>query len=208
MGKRIRGMSCAMLILVLAWMVASFIDVNMHNMADRDFQEWNVFSLFVRRHGAAGESSSIVSTVVTCNSDADTHESEKTPEPKRMLTEKDIPESQIKYLASVMHCENGDDERKALLTGIVVMKRVRHKKFPNSIKGVISQNDDGRYQYSTWRDGTIQNCRPSEMCMELAEEILRFNLAEDYPDGLIYQSEFPQGSGVYEQIGHEYFCIE
>ena len=90
MGKRIRYMFCIMLVLVLAWIIASLIDVNVHNMADQDFQKWNAFSLFAKWHGAAGESSGTVSTVATCKSDADIHVPEETPELMRMLVEKRI----------------------------------------------------------------------------------------------------------------------
>lgn len=115
-----------------------------------------------------------------------------------------VSNKEIYRLAQLMYAENGSSkyDNCVLLTGIVVMKRVKSKHYPNSIEDVISQKG----QYATYKEGTI-NCNPDERCLELAEEILRFNLQKHYPDNLIFQSEFKQGKSIYAKYGNEYFCL-
>lgn len=137
---------------------------------------------------------------------------EPTPKEKkiklRKLKQKEIEkkpkESEIYRLAQLMYAENGSakDDECVILTGIVVMKRVKSKAYPDTIEGVISQKG----QYATYIEGSI-NCNPDERCMELSEEILRLGLADEYPDNLIFQAEFPQGKRVYKRFGQEYFCL-
>lgn len=110
----------------------------------------------------------------------------------------------ILWLASAMYAENGSGSDEAvLLTGIVIVKRVKARSYPNTIKGVLSQ----RGQYATWRNGRIQRLRPDSRCLEIAEEILRYKLEKRYPNNLVFQAEFRQGRKVYRKIKHEYFCL-
>ena len=107
-------------------------------------------------------------------------------------------------LAQLMYAENGSSEDEAiLLTGIVALKRVKSNEYPNSLEEVIS--DDG--QYLCYENGSI-DCEPDDRCLEIAEEILRFSMEEDYPDNLVFQAEFAQGSEVFRHIGNQYFCIK
>lgn len=128
-----------------------------------------------------------------------------TPQATQIPSAKGVTDQKIYRLAQLMYAENGSakNDNCVLLTGIVVVKRIRSKKYPNTIEGVISQEG----QYSTYQTGKIE-CRPDERCLEIAEEILRFDLQKYYPDNLVFQAEFPQGSKTYEQFGEEYFCLE
>lgn len=128
-----------------------------------------------------------------------------TPQPTQIPSAKGVTTKKIYRLAQLMYAENGSAESDdcVLLTGIVVIKRMKSEKYPNTLEGVISQ--DG--QYSTYKTGKIE-CEPDERCLEIAEEILRFDLQKYYPDNLVFQAEFPQGSETYEQFGHEYFCLD
>lgn len=111
----------------------------------------------------------------------------------------------ILNLAQIMYAENGshEDDEAIILTGVVVLKRVKSKEYPNTIMGVVSQEG----QYSTYADGSFW-CTPDERCIEIAEELLRFNLADNYPDNLLFQAEFEQGATVYKKLGYEYFCLK
>lgn len=93
-------------------------------------------------------------------------------------------------------------KKAVVLTGVVVLKRMKAKSYPNTLKGVISQ--DG--QYATWIENQL-DIVPDERCIEIAEELLRFDLADDYPDNLVFQAEFKQGKKVYRKYGNEYFCL-
>lgn len=131
-----------------------------------------------------------------------------TPKPQKIkVIKKKLPcvdEHSVDLLARVMEAENGSNTDEALtLTGVVVLKRVKSKEFPNSIKGVLS--DGG---YSTWDDGKIQQTVPSDRCLEIAEELLTMDLEKEYPDNLIYQAMFSQGQDIYRIINGEYFCLE
>lgn len=68
--------------------------------------------------------------------------------------------------------------------------------------GVISQKG----QYSTYADGKFWN-KPSKRSMRIAKKILKTNIAEKYPDNLVFQAEFEQGRAVYKKLGYEYFCL-
>lgn len=81
---------------------------------------------------------------------------------------KGVTDKKIYRLAQLMYAENDDY---VLLTGIVAVKRMKSEKYPNTLEGVISQEG----QYSTYQTGRI-DCEPDERCLEIAEEILRFNL--------------------------------
>ncbi|MCI8363799.1 MAG: cell wall hydrolase [Eubacterium sp.] len=127
------------------------------------------------------------------------------PQSTQIPSAKGVTVKKIYRLAQLMYAENGaaEDDDCVFLTGIVVVKRMKSKKYPDTLEGVISQKG----QYSTYQTGKI-NCRPDERSLEFAEEILRFNLEKDYPDNLLFQAEFPQGSKIYKRFGHEYFCLE
>lgn len=127
------------------------------------------------------------------------------PQATQVPSAKGVTVKKIYRLAQLMYAENGaaEDDDCVFLTGIVVVKRMKSAKYPDTLEGVISQKG----QYSTYQTGKI-DCRPDERCLEFAEEILRFDLQKDYPDNLIFQAEFPQGRKIYKQFGNEYFCLE
>lgn len=136
---------------------------------------------------------------------AETPQATETPKPKKVkkkVKKVKVSEKDIYRLAQVIIAENGSckDDDCLILTGIVVMKRVKSSSYPNTITGVISQNG----QYSTYP--ALLHEKPSSRCLEIAEEILRGNLQKDYPDRLVFQAEFKQGT-VYRKIGNEYFCM-
>ena len=115
-----------------------------------------------------------------------------------------VPNEYVLNLARIIQAENGghEDDEALLLTGVVVMKRVKSKHYPDTIMGVISQ----KWQYSTYADGKFWN-EPSNRSMRIAKKILKTNIAERYPDNLVFQAEFSQGKSVYKKLGHEYFCL-
>ena len=123
---------------------------------------------------------------------------------KVQVKTKKVKWKDIYRLAQLMYSENGSakEDECVVLTGIVVMKRVKSKHYPNTIEGVISQKG----QYATYMNGYI-NCEPDERCLELAEEILRFDLQKYYPNNLVFQSQFKQGKEIYAIYGNEYFCL-
>ena len=115
-----------------------------------------------------------------------------------------MPNEDVLNLARIIHAENGghEDDEALLLTGIVVLKRVKSKYYPDTIMGVISQSG----QYSTYADGKFWN-EPSKRSMRIAKRLLSTNIVHDYPDNLVFQAEFEQGRAIYKKLGYEYFCL-
>ena len=110
--------------------------------------------------------------------------------------------SNINLLAKLIMAENGGakNDECLVLTGVVVLKRVKSKQYPNTIKEVIYQKG----QYSTAKN--LNKINPNERALEIAEELLIYGV-EEYPDNLVFQSMFKQGKRVYKKIGTEYFCL-
>lgn len=206
--RRIRKLSAVFLLAVLFWLIAPFLDANAHNMSNQKYSQWTVFSIFEQKRTGEErkqtEEPATVRTVDIWKPDT-TPKPSGTPQPTQIPSAKGVTTKKIYRLAQLMYAENGsaEDDDCVLLTGIVVVKRMKSKKYPNTLEGVISQEG----QYSTYQTGKIE-CEPDERCLEIAEEILRFDLQKYYPDNLVFQAEFPQGSKTYEQFGHEYFCLD
>ena len=124
-----------------------------------------------------------------------------TPEPTGKPDAEDI-----ELLAEVIYHENWHtDEEKltARWTGAVVLNRVKSDHWPNTIRDVLYQKNPR--QYST--TGKFFTVELPEECYEMARDILE-NGPPDVPENVVYQSQFPQGSGVWQEKNGEYFCYE
>ena len=197
---------------ILVWMVLSFFDINAHNMTDQDYAGWNIFLIFAQdEQPKEDEFLPIINTEpkveqMVCRkiesnkaSGKKKKQKNKEKQKKRVVQNKDILN-----LARIIQAENGghEDDEALLLTGIVVLKRVKSKHYPDTIIGVISQSG----QYSTYADGKFWN-EPSKRSMRIAKKLLSTNIVHDYPDNLVFQAEFRQGKSVYKKLGYEYFCL-
>lgn len=123
---------------------------------------------------------------------------------KNKKREKEPNKNDLMNLARIINAENGGhkDDEALILTGVVVLKRVKSKCYPNTIIGVISQKG----QYATWNNGRFQR-KPNKRSVKIAKRLLTTDLANNYPDNLVFQSEFKQGKQVYKKLGYEYFCL-
>lgn len=86
-----------------------------------------------------------------------------------------------------------------LSVGSVVLNRVSDDRFPDTIAEVVFQ--PGQYA-CTW-DGNYYR-EPSQDTIDIAVELLEDGTAID--ESVVWQTEFPQGIGVYDIIGNMYFC--
>ena len=194
---------------ILAWMILSFFDINAHNMTDQDYARWNLFLIFDKdEQPKEDEVLPIINTEpkieqMVCRNVESNNASVKKKKQKKQKKNV-VPNEDVMNLARIIQAENGghEDDEALLLTGVVVLKRVKSKYYPDTIMGVISQNG----QYSTYADGKFWN-KPSKRSMRIAKKILKTNIAERYPDNLVFQAEFEQGRAVYKKLGHEYFCL-
>ncbi len=117
-------------------------------------------------------------------------------------------EEDVSLLSEVMYHENycnGDYVMR--LTGSVVLNRVAHKGYPNTVRGVLYQKG----QYETMPRFFTKKI-PDE-ARQIAKELLIFGSIA--PPNVVYQAMFPQGSGVWKPIPSsyskddiEYFCYE
>ena len=187
---------------ILVWMVLSFFDINAHNMTDQDYARWNFFLVFVQEESKENEFLPITNPEpkveqMVCRKIERKHVKKK--QKKKRVSNKDVMN-----LARIIQAENGghEDDEALLLTGVVVLKRVKSKYYPDTIIGVISQKG----QYSTYADGKFWN-EPSKRSMRIAKKLLLTDIADEYPDNLVFQAEFRQGRAVYKKLGHEYFCL-
>lgn len=197
---------------ILVWMVLSFFDINAHNMTDQDYAGWNLFLIFAKdEQPKEDEFLPIINTeqnieqMVCRKIDSDKASEKKKKQKNKKKQKKNVVSNKdVLSLARIMQAENGghEDDEALLLTGIVILKRVKSKHYPDTIMGVISQKG----QYSTYADGKFWN-KPSKRSMRIAKKILKTNIAEKYPDNLVFQSEFKQGRSVYKKLGYEYFCL-
>lgn len=197
---------------ILAWMVLSFFDINAHNMTDQDYAGWNLFLIFAQdEQPKEDEFLPIINTEpkveqMVCRKIESSEEiAEKKKQKKQKKQKKNVVSNKdVLSLARIIQAENGghEDDEALLLTGVVVLKRVKSKYYPDTIMGVISQNG----QYSTYSDGKFWN-EPSKRSMRIAKKLLSTEIADKYPDNLVFQAEFEQGMAVYKKLGHEYFCL-
>ena len=188
---------------ILAWMILSFFDINAHNMTDHNYARWNFFLVFVQEEQPKeDELLPIINTEPKVEQMVCRKIERKKTNKKRK--KKSVSNKDVLNLARIIQAENGghEDDEALLLTGVVVLKRVKSKHYPDTIMGVISQKG----QYSTYADGKFWN-KPSKRSLRIAKKLLTTSIADKYPDNLVYQAEFKQGKAVYKKLGYEYFCL-
>ena len=194
---------------VLVWMVLSFFDINAHNMTNKEYAGWNLFFVFMQEEQTKEwEFLPIINTEpkieqMVCRKIERNKASGKNKKQKKQKNNV-VSNKDVLNLARIIQAENGghEDDEALLLTGVVILKRVKSRHYPDTIMGVISQKG----QYSTYADGKFLN-KPSKRSMRIAKKILKTNIAEKYPDNLVFQAEFEQGRAVYKKLGYEYFCL-
>lgn len=114
-------------------------------------------------------------------------------------------EDDLYWLSHLIAAEVGNStyESKAMC-GLVVVNRVNSPSFKaETIEEVIFSPG----QYETVSNGRIYN-DPDDESIEVARKILEGTIEIEIPTDVVYQAEFRQGSGIYCQIGNEYFCYD
>lgn len=117
--------------------------------------------------------------------------------PQKSYTDNDL------YLLS--HVINGEaganwcTDTMRLYSGSVVLNRIKDSRFPDTIEEVIYQ--PGQYK-CTW-DGNFD--KPvTDGSMNAAIYLLENG--SQLPENVVFQSEFPQGQGIYTKEMNLYFC--
>ena len=121
-------------------------------------------------------------------------------EPAKTYTDEDIW-----YLSRIIQAESGYCEREMQEgVGSVLINRRDSDLFPDSIRECAEQPG----QYSTL--GWLESQEPTEQVMEVTIDLLENG--SKYPADVLYQSNFPQGSGIYKTLSTSYstmyFCYQ
>lgn len=121
-------------------------------------------------------------------------------EPVPVETEPEVDEEELYMLAHLLAGECQTYSRECqVATASVVINRVNHPSFPDSVKGVIYQPR----QYACVRDGNYDR-EPTPTNWAVAEEVLRYG--SQIPVNVVFQAQFKQGP-CWKKIDGEYFCI-
>lgn len=111
-------------------------------------------------------------------------------------------EDDLYVLSHVIYAEAGGGSRDEMIgAGSVVLNRVNHKDYPNTIQEVVF----AKGQYACTWDGNYEKI-PSKTAVEIAEYLLQNG--SQFPANVVYQAEFLQGRGVYAKEGRTYFCYK
>lgn len=109
-------------------------------------------------------------------------------------------DEELYILSHVIYGEAGGYSRELQIgVGSVVLNRVKHENYPNTIKEVVFQ----KRQYACTWDGNYDR-EPDQQAIDVAIYLLENG--SQFPEHVIYQAGFKQGKGVYKQIGNTYFC--
>lgn len=84
---------------------------------------------------------------------------------------KKVSEYEVYLLAKLIYCEVGSikDDRCLELCGSVVLNRMKDKRYPNTMQGVIFQK--GQYEV-TW-NGAWNYKKPDKRCLKIARKLLK-----------------------------------
>lgn len=120
-------------------------------------------------------------------------------------TEAQYTDEDLWYLSRVIQAESGYCQKEMQEgVGSVVMNRVESDLFPGTIKEVIEQ--PGQYSTLSW----LSSQEPTKEVMEVTIDLLENG--SKYPENVLYQANFPQGSGTFKTLSTSYstmyFCYQ
>ena len=118
-------------------------------------------------------------------------------------TERNYSDDDVWYLSRVIQAESGYCQREMMEgVGSVVLNRRDDDRFPDTIKEVIEQ--PGQYSTLSW----LSSQTPTEEVMEVTIALLENG--SKFPPEVVWQANFPQGSGTYQTLSTSYstmyFC--
>ena len=120
-------------------------------------------------------------------------------------TEASYTDEDVWYLSRVIQAESGYCEKEMQEgVGSVVINRRDSELFPDTIAEVIQQ--PGQYSTLSW----LESQEPTKQVMEVTIDLLENG--SKYPADVLYQANFPQGSGIYKTLSTSYstmyFCFQ
>ncbi len=121
--------------------------------------------------------------------------------------DKQTDKTDVDLLARIIYCEAGGcTYRHKQLVGSVVINRMNHHLFPDTLEGVIFQKG----QYYPAESNYLYSVSPDLECYEIAQYLLAYGASDICPSNVLFQAEFIQGD-IYEVIvspygSTTYFC--
>lgn len=118
-------------------------------------------------------------------------------------TEAPYSDEDFWYLSHVIQAESGYCSTEMMEgVGSVVINRVNDDRFPDTIREVIEQ--PGQYSTLGWLESQV----PTDEVLEVTEDLLLNG--SKFPEDVVWQANFPQGTSVYKTISTSYstmyFC--
>ena len=114
-------------------------------------------------------------------------------------------EEDLWYMSHTVQAEAGYCERE-MQEGVasVIMNRVNSDLFPDSVMECILQ--PGQYATASY----LSSQEPTEQVIDVCIDILENG--SKFPENVLYQANFPQGSGTYKTLSTSYstmfFCFQ
>lgn len=95
-----------------------------------------------------------------------------------------ISEEDKWILCKIVEAEAGTEDRIGkILVANVVLNRLENERFPDTVEGVVFQENDGVAQFSPVANGRYESAKPKEETIEAVEAALT---GEDYSEGALY----------------------
>lgn len=171
------------LILCVIWFFASWFQIVGTSDGGSKVSKWNMLHVFGYIEANASEYTA-------------EHEEHKAISSAKYMRDLDL-------LSRLIYSEGGcasyvsDDMCYGI--GSVALNRVKSDVFPDTLEEVIYQSGQYACIYTHyWYE------EPNERSLQIAEWLL--HEGSEFPDDVLYQAEFVQGSGVYLKIQNMYFC--
>lgn len=126
-----------------------------------------------------------------------------------------LSEEDYEVLLKIVQAEAGnEDEKGKMLVAGVVLNRVKSSKFPDTVKEVVFQNENGVYQFSPVANKSYYSAEVSEETVDAVERVLA---GEDITEGALYFAARKYADSekmrwfdhslvrLFEYGGHEFF---
>lgn len=123
-------------------------------------------------------------------------------------------EDELFCMAAAIYNEAGGDEcsdTTRRLVGYVILNRVNHSAYPDTIREVLEDRGQyGMFYYTgvefVNRGSTASEEQAIERAYIIAEEVLQNRYNVPIPSNVVFQAEFEQGDSIYTCQDGLYFC--
>ncbi len=95
-----------------------------------------------------------------------------------------LSSSERGWLEKIVQAESGNQDIKGrMLVANVVINRMKNKRYPSTVKGVVFQHKGSSYQFSPAKSGSIYRVKVTSLTKQAVERVLK---GEDYSQGALF----------------------